>query len=277
LYEQPWSKEEPIVKWKATLAALCLAAVSTIPATADNVSLVPSQDNTLYEVAVEKPEGQGQVLSNGAGEFFFAGLTARGGDIRRGLLAFDVAGPVPAGSIITEVTLTLEMSKTIVGASTVELRRVTSDWGEGTSDAGDPGGGGAPATTDDATWLHTFFPSAFWVTEGGDFSATVTAAQSVGGNGPYTWGSTPEMVADVQSWLDNPATNFGWLVMGDEAVSPSAKRFNTRENTVGVPQLAITYQAPVPTVPGSALLLLAVILAALAVRRNLRAPKEVSH
>ena len=65
------------MKWKATLAALCWAAASTIPATADNVSLVPSQDNTLYEVAVEKSEGQGQVLSNGAGEFFFAGHTVR--------------------------------------------------------------------------------------------------------------------------------------------------------------------------------------------------------
>ena len=25
------------------------------------------------------------------------------------------------------------------------------------------------------------------------------------------------MVADVQGWLDNPATNFGWLMLGDES------------------------------------------------------------
>ena len=25
------------------------------------------------------------------------------------------------------------------------------------------------------------------------------------------------MTADVQSWLDNPAINFGWLVLGDES------------------------------------------------------------
>ena len=36
------------------------------------------------------------------------------------------------------------------------------------------------------------------------------------------------MVADVQSWLDNPATNFGWLVLGDESDILTAKRFDTQ-------------------------------------------------
>ena len=38
------------------------------------------------------------------------------------------------------------------------------------------------------------------------------------------------MVADVQSWLDNPASNFGWLVLGDETAIATAKRFDTRES-----------------------------------------------
>ena len=38
------------------------------------------------------------------------------------------------------------------------------------------------------------------------------------------------MVADVQSWLDNPASNFGWLVLGDESTIATAKRFDTRES-----------------------------------------------
>ena len=264
------------MKWKASSAALALATLAAVPAIGDDVTLVPIRDNTLYEMVIKTFEGGDQPLSNGAGEYFFAGLTAREADIRRGLLAFDVTSAIPPGSVITDVTLTLEMSRTISGASMVELHRVTSDWGEGTSDAPGPEGGGAPATTDDATWLHTFFPDAFWTTQGGDFSAAATAAQSVAGEGPYTWGSTAEMVADVQSWLDNPATNFGWLVMGDELVSPSAKRFNTRENAVGAPQLAITYQAPVPTVPVAALTLLAVILTALAVWRLRRLPTEAT-
>ena len=31
-----------------------------------------------------------------------------------------------------------------------------------------------------------------------------------------TWSSTAQMVADVQGWLNNPATNFGWVLKSDE-------------------------------------------------------------
>ena len=41
----------------------------------------------------------------------------------------------------------------------------------------------------------------------------VSASQSVGAIGDYTW-SSARMVGDVQSWLDNPVNNFGWLVLG---------------------------------------------------------------
>ena len=55
-----------------------------------------------------------------------------------------------------------------------------ADWGEGTSVAPGEEGDGAPATTNDATWRHRFFDTIFWTTEGGDFSGTVSASQSVG-------------------------------------------------------------------------------------------------
>lgn len=250
---------------RAATLALFLAILAAMPAIGGGLALVPVQDNTLYEYGPQF--GNGEPPSNGAGDYFFAGLTARGAEIRRGLLAFDVVGAVPPGSVITEVTLTLEMSRTISGPVNVELHRVLSDWGEGTSDADGEEGGGAPPTPGDATWLHTFFPGSFWGSPGGDFSATVSATQSVDATGTYTWGSTSEMVADVQSWLDNPATNFGWLVMGDEMMEASAKRFNTRENGSGNPQLAITFQEPVPTTPPWALVLLAVIITTVALWR----------
>ena len=90
-------------------------------------------------------------------------------------------------------------------------------------------GDGAPATPNDATWRHRFFDTIFWTNEGGDFSATVSASQSVSVVGPYAW-SSPQMVADVQDWLDNPAGNFGWLVLGDEKPTLTSKRFDTRES-----------------------------------------------
>ena len=105
-------------------------------------------------------------------------------------------------------------------------------------------GDGAPATSNDATWRHRFFDTIFWSTQGGDFSATVSASQSVGAVGQYTW-SSAQMVADVQAWLDNPASNFGWLVLGDETAIATAKRFDTprkRQSTYADDR--IHYRAP---------------------------------
>jgi hypothetical protein len=42
------------------------------------------------------------------------------------------------------------------------------------------------------------------------------------------------MVADLQAWLDDPAGNFGWLLLGSESGGASAKRFDSRET--GVPE-----------------------------------------
>ncbi|MFO7581921.1 hypothetical protein, partial [Guyparkeria sp.] len=46
--------------------------------------------------------------------------------------------------------------------------------------------------------------------------------------GPHTW-SSPDMVADVQLWLDSSSVNFGWLLRGDEATASSVRRFDSRE------------------------------------------------
>lgn len=190
---------------------------------ADEVKVAPSRDNTLYETDPEDPE-----LSNGAGEYFFAGLTD-GNQVRRGLIAFDIAGAIPAGSTVASVVLELTMSKTIVGNQEIGLHRVLTDWGEGASDALGEEGGGADAEAGDATWFHAFFDSALWTNPGGDFDAAPSATATVGNTGGYAWGSTDAMVADVQGWLDVPGANFGWLVAGPEG-STSAKRFNTREH-----------------------------------------------
>ncbi len=212
--------------------ALGWAAASS--ASAAMISIFPSKDNTLYEY--DPAEGD---HSNGAGFHFFAGENGMG-ELRRGVLAFDIAGSVPPGSTITAVSLSMNMSMTPAGALTVELHKLLADWGEGTSHAPMGEGDGAPATPNDATWRHRFFDTIFWTTQGGDFSATVSASQSVGGIGQYTWNSA-QMVADVQSWLDNPASNFGWLVLGDETAIATAKRFDTRESA-SPPVLTIQYR-----------------------------------
>lgn len=57
----------------------------------------------------------------------------------------------------------------------------------------------------------------------------VSGSTEVDGNGSYTWDSAPQMVSDVQSWLNDPTGNFGWLLIGDETDASTAKRFDTRE------------------------------------------------
>ena len=144
------------------------------------INITPSKDNTLYEY--NPADGD---RSNALGLHFFAGNTAEP-EIRRGVLAFDIAGNIPVGSTIIAVTLSLNMSRTALDdPRTVELHLLLADWGEGTSMAPLEEGDGAPATPNDATWRHRFFDTVFWTNEGGDFSATVSATQSVGPIGQY--------------------------------------------------------------------------------------------
>ncbi|MHC5024093.1 MAG: multicopper oxidase domain-containing protein [Planctomycetota bacterium] len=227
------------------------AALLAAPARADVVEIPAAKDNTLYQ----KSDGS---LSNGAGEYIFAGNTDQGTDewTRRAVLMFDIAASIPAGSTINSVTLRLYMSraKENIGYTT-SLHPLTQDWGEGTSVAGGNEGAGTSAEQDDATWLYRFYDennpegSPAWTSEGGDF-ASASASQSVGGTGFYTWGSTLELEADVQAWLDSPATNFGWILIGNETTSKTAKRFNSRQfggQTTRLPKLTVDFTPAVPT------------------------------
>ncbi|MHC4447231.1 MAG: DNRLRE domain-containing protein [Planctomycetota bacterium] len=224
------------------VACTLLAGAQTL--CADVTTIGASKDNTLFEDATGS-------LSNGAGPHLYVGKTGNFASfrLRRGLIAFDVAGSVPAGSTIQSVTLTLHLSQAAPGSGnqTVSLHRVLADWGEGASNAETPGGMGATALPGDATWLHTFFDTSLWSTAGGDFTLTVSASATVGVmTAFYTWGSTPQMEADVQSALDNPASNFGWLIRGNEVDGGTAKRFDTRENATPSfrPMLEIEFDPP---------------------------------
>lgn len=203
-------------------------------------TLQASKDNTLIESSTG-------ALSNGKGPTIFIGRTGQPQDsIRRGVLAFDIAGAIPAGSKITSVKLTLNLSMASAATepATVTLYKATADWGEGTSNSQQ--GRGAPSTPGDATWIHTFYDTTKWSKAGGDYVATASASQSITNVGNYTWGSTPQMVADVQSWLDAPKGNYGWVILGDETQAATAKVFQSLDGQTEStrPQLAVTFTAP---------------------------------
>ncbi|MCH8027286.1 MAG: DNRLRE domain-containing protein [candidate division Zixibacteria bacterium] len=225
-----------------SLSLLTFLAFSSTGYTSQSVEvqLGAAKDNTLYESATG-------ALSNGLGEHFFAGRTGLADSkLRRGLIAFNISGNIPSGATIQSVVLKLSMNRTISGNQTVSLHKLTADWGEGTSDAPGGEGQGAAATTNDATWLHRFYISTFWTSAGGDFNSSASASITVGGIAFYNFGSTSQMVADVQEWLDNPGINYGWILIGNESDTTTAKRFASRNNVdeASWPELSVTYLPP---------------------------------
>lgn len=219
-------------------ALLCLVTVVTAvsaESTQQSQVLSPSKDNTL----IENPNGD---LTSSA---VFVGRTNQPEDsIRRGLVAFNIAEAIPAGSTVKSVTLTLNMVRTPGRNQPIELHRVLSDWGEASFNT--PRGKGEPATKGAATWMHSFFNTDFWSKPGGDFAPQASAVQTIDGGGTYTWGSTPEMVADVQAWLDSPKDNFGWLLLGNEKAPKTVKVFASRESQDSSvrPQLTVSFEPP---------------------------------
>lgn len=223
---------------------LSLTLLGTVSAArADVLVVTTSKDNTLYQSTTG-------ALSNGAGPSMFAGRNGTGGGnrIQRGLVAFDLSA-IPFGSTVTSVVLELNCSQTSSGPETISIHRVDADWGEGTSYAGGGGGGGTVSTPNDATWIHRFYPGSPWSSAGGDFQASASTSTIVDQTAGYVWPSTPAMVADVQGWLANPATNFGWMVRGDEVNSGSSKRFDTKETSIPshLPKLTVTFTSPTVT------------------------------
>jgi hypothetical protein len=92
----------------------------------------------------------------------------------------------------------------------------------------------------------------------GDFHTVASATAAVGDTleAPFTWESTSAIVADVQRWLDAPATNFGWaLINAQEGTIRSQKVFYSNEatqdssrvpdslNPAWRPTLTVTYEA----------------------------------
>ncbi len=224
---------------------MVLASVLCGVAQADQVTGTTVRDNTLFQSAVDNP------LSSGSGSGMFCGRNS-GGTIRRALMKFDIAAMVPAGSTINSVTVRLQCMNSPPNstARTCSLYKVLADWGEGISNSN--GGGGDIAGPGDATWFNRFEATLTdvavpWAAAGGDLSAVSSASTNVGASGTaYSWGSTTQMVADAQSWLDNPSSNFGWAMRGNETTVQTARKFATREepNAAFRPKITINFTPP---------------------------------
>jgi hypothetical protein len=226
---------------------ICLGAAAA--GAAETITIVPSADATLFEV---NPEN-----SAGGADFFNAGTT-QNGTRNRALLQFDIASALPAGAQITGVDLQVEVLRRPADGFEVSffgLHRVLRPWGEGGAiPIGNPGGLGGPAMPGDATWLHRFAFAETWDAPGGaagiDYLSALSSAAFIYDVGTYHFEGTTEMIRDVQSWLDHPESNFGWMLMCQTEELPfTARRFGSRENPNTPPLLTIEF-TPVPE-PGT--------------------------
>jgi spore coat protein A len=231
-----------------TILVAALPMLVASPGLAATVTLNPSADNTLYHGNLDAdPTGTMEDNSCGGGPDVFSGVTLRD-FIRRAVLSFDVAGAIPAGSTIDAVTLTLN-SNLSPDTQNIDatLHPISKDWGEGIVDCQLSGGGkGLEADPGDATWLDAKFQQVPWTTAGGDFGS-FSALASIPPLGAAVWDGTgnPAMLSDVQSWLDTPAGNHGWILLADETRSNVTRRFDSREGLIP-PVLQIDF-TPAPT------------------------------
>src|SRR6266496_1131542 len=175
-------------------------------ARAESITLTPIADTSIFENAP---------LNNfGALQSVVSGDTASLAPTRA-LVKFGVDAALPAGARITRASfeLTVVKESLLVEPATFELYRLLVDWGEGNKGAGLLTGPGSAATAGEATWMARFHPSDLWSTPGGgagmDYANTRSAATGLTTEGTLVFEPSAELMADVQSWLDNPDSNFG--------------------------------------------------------------------
>jgi hypothetical protein len=186
----------------------------------------------------------------GAVQSLAVGVTENGA-LARGLIRFDLSNALPAGAIISSVVLTLPVVRAsfLVEPSTFAVHRMIVSWAEGDKGVGTLTDSGSTATAGESSWINRFQPDIFWNDIGGapgaDYAQELSASAAIAGTSPIILSSTPKLISDVQSWLDQPSANWGWLIKDQfEPSAQTARRLGSREHPGSKPQLTIEYSVP---------------------------------
>jgi hypothetical protein len=205
------------------VAALC-SVVAATSGRADSILLAPVADAEINQFTPDANYPFGSSIATGK-----LGVNS-GNEVRRALIRFDPSGQIPPGAVITAVSVTVNVVR-IPGTpanSTFDLRRVLQSWTE-TGVTWNSRSNGLPWNSPGAEGV-------------GDAFASASSSVFVTGLNSYTFPFTPALLSDVQSWLNNPGTNFGWLLVSeDEVTSETARRFGAREDPANAPVLEIDY------------------------------------
>ena len=157
------------------------------------------------------------------------------------------------GAVIENAVLllTVNTSPPFAGDDPFALHRGLAPWGEGASNPAGNEGRGTAAEPGDATWWYREVPGVLWATAGGEFAAGPSATADIGPQGLAYAMSGAGMTGDVQQWLDDPASNFGWFLLGNESGIQTVRQFGSRESSDvdSRPTLFVSYSVvPEPAV-----------------------------
>jgi hypothetical protein len=168
---------------------------------------------------------------------------------------FDLQGKLPDGAILTNASLTFHTTKIRNDQPVrVNLHRMNLSWNEGIGGKGATTGAGDQALAGESSWKSRIAPNVPWSAPGAsaptDFSPELSATSTAGDIGAFTFQSTPQLLTDIQGWLQNPASNFGWIAFCEpDGPNGSAKRIGTREDVETAPSLLLEYEIPKPVLP----------------------------
>ncbi len=239
----------------------CLFPLLLTQLSAASLTLLSVSDTSLFE---NKPDSNLGATSMVSG-------TNQKYSRSRALFLFDTSS-IPTGAVISQVEVLLHVTRQPdpdqhqgPAASDFSLHRLYVSWGEGQGS----GLTGTIATLGSATWNERHFATTSWATPGGmigtDYAAAPSSTTSVGDVGPYLWGSSSTMIEDVQTWINQPSTNFGFILINEsEGTLGTGRRFASTEQSDTInpaAQLLVTYSIPEPS--AAALVMLTLIAATL--------------
>jgi len=171
-------------------------------------------------------DGKKTTMNYGAG----ASLIVNGNPDNAALLKWDLSG-IPAGSTLQSATLSINV--TGASADTYEIYELKRSW-----------------TETQATWNKSNSATS-WQSAGAhgslDRGATVLGTVTASAVGIRNVVLNAAGLAVVQGWVNNPATNFGFILQDYANTIKDDLAFSSREATIAAnrPQLQVVYSPPI--------------------------------
>jgi hypothetical protein len=211
------------------LAALSASFCAWQPAHAFTTNLFPVADAAMRDGAPDGNFGSALSLPVGVGNL--------GSPHNRGLFKFSFT-EIPTNALITSAALRLVVTQTGRPPADYDLKRLLTSWAEAQASWN--------VRSNSTPW------NAGGAQSGTDYVSTPSATAALGDTGNTNEFTSPQLAADVQMWVLNPVTNFGWILIATGELPGTGKQVGSRENPSNEPVLIIGYtlpELPAPAAP----------------------------